>query len=124
MVERPASLAQLDRFFAAATIAHEYIADLHRELVTLGQDSERTWELLNDSASVALSQIPELTIELRRLAIEWSDQQLLDPSRAEETLALIKVELNEIEPQLSASRERQNEIAAELRERVDRARGG
>jgi hypothetical protein len=33
MAERPGPLLQLDRYFAAATIAHEYIADLHRELV-------------------------------------------------------------------------------------------
>jgi hypothetical protein len=28
VVERPEPLKQLDRYFAAATIAHEYIADL------------------------------------------------------------------------------------------------
>jgi len=46
----PGRSKQLDRYFAAATIAHEYIADLHRELAALHQDSVHTRELLRESA--------------------------------------------------------------------------
>jgi hypothetical protein len=45
--ERSGQLGQRDRYFAAATIAHEYIADLHRELVALHEHSERTRQLPN-----------------------------------------------------------------------------
>lgn len=123
MAERPGPLGQLDRYFAAATIAHEYIADLHRELTSLHHDSERTRELLRESAAMVLSRMPELTRELRRLALEWGEQRLLDPSQAERTLSAIETGLAEVEPELSTLRTRQDEIAAELRERIDRARG-
>lgn len=122
MVERPEPLGRLDRYFAAATLAHEYIADLHRELTALHHDSERTRELLRESAAMVVSRMPELTRELRRLALEWGEQQLLDPPQAERTLGAIEAGLTEVEPELSALRGRQDEIAAELRERIDRAR--
>jgi predicted metal-dependent hydrolase len=122
MAERPAPLEQLDRYFAATTIAHEYIADLHRELAALQQDSERTWELLRESAAVVLEGMPELTRELRRLERDWTEQELLDPPQAGRTLDAIEAGLTDVEPELSALRERQDEIAADLRGRIDRAR--
>lgn len=122
MAERPGPLARLDRYFAAATIAHEYIADLHLELVALREDNERTRELLGESAAVILGRMPELTRELRRLELEWGEQELLDPTRGERTLHAIEAGLAEVEPELSALRARQDGIAAELRERIDRAR--
>jgi hypothetical protein len=123
MAERPGPLLQLDRYFAAATIAHEYIADLHRELVALGEDDEQTREALGESAAVVLERMPALTGELRRLEREWSEQRLVDPSRAERTLGAIEAALPEVEAELDALRTRQDDIAIELRERVKRARG-
>jgi hypothetical protein len=55
MTERPDPFAALDRYFAAATIAHEYLAELHRELGALGAlgaDSAHTRALLAESAAV------------------------------------------------------------------------
>jgi hypothetical protein len=124
MVERPEPLKQLDRYFAAATIAHEYIADLHRELATLGKGNERTRRLLYESAAVVLSRMPELTRELRALEVEWDEQQLLDQQQAEQTLRAIETSFVAIEPELSKLRDRQDEIAAELRELIDRAGRG
>ncbi len=121
MTARPATLARLDRDFAAATIAHEYAADLHRELVALHQHSERTSELLGESAELVLRRMPELTQELRGLGLDWAEQTLLNPPQAERTLHLIETRFAEIEPNLLALRERQNAIVAELRERIERA---
>lgn len=120
--ERPESLQLLDRYFSAATIAHEYIADLHRELVALGQDDEQRRERLDESAALVLERMSELTGELRRLERDWTEQRLLDPSGAERTLRAIEHALVELEPQLDALRVRQDEIAGELRERIKRAR--
>jgi hypothetical protein len=118
LAERPGPLGQLDRYFAATTIAHEYIADLHRELVARHRDSERTRELLAESAAVVLERMPELTRELRRLGLEWEDQKLLDPPQAEQTLQIIERSLAEVEPELSALRARQDEIARKFDKRI------
>ncbi len=122
MVERPGPLRHLDRYFAAATIAHEYIADLHRQLSALHQDSEQTRELLRASAAVVVSRMPELTHEVRRLELEWGEQELLDPPQADRTLQTIEAGFIEVEPALVALRERQDEIAAQLRRRLDHER--
>jgi hypothetical protein len=122
MAERPRPLKQLDRYFAAATIAHEYIADLHRELAALHQDSAHTRELLRESAAVVLSRLPEITRELRRVELLWDEQQLLDPPQAKRTLKTIETDLGGLEPELSALRQRQDQIAQELGELVKRAR--
>ncbi len=122
MTDRPVPLAQLDRHFAAATIAHEYVADLHRELINLHEDSERTGELLGESAELVLGRMLELTREVRRLGLDWTEQTLLDPLQAERTLHLIETRFAEAEPELFALRARQNAIVEELQERVKRAR--
>jgi hypothetical protein len=122
MAERPQPLEQLDRYFAAATIAHEFIADLHLELARLNQDNDHTRSLLREAADAALTRMPQLTRELRRLEHLWDEQQLLDPRLAEKTLETIETELSEVEPELSALRRRQDEIARELQELVNSAR--
>lgn len=53
MADRPESLAQLDRYFLAATMAHEYANDLHCELAELHADDVHTRKLLSESAAVA-----------------------------------------------------------------------
>jgi hypothetical protein len=121
MSERPEPLKQLDAYFAAATIAHEYIADLHLELARLNQDNDPTRGLLREAADAALTRMPELTRELRRLERLWDEQQLLDPPLAEKTLETIEREFSEVEPELSAIRQRQDEVARELQELVNNA---
>ncbi len=121
MVDRPRPLRHLDRYFAAATIAHEYI-DLHRQLSALDEDSEQTRGLLRESAAVVVSRMPELTREVRRLELEWGEQELLDPPQADRTLQTIEAGFIEVEPALAALRERQDEIAAQLRRRLDHER--
>jgi len=54
---------------------------------------------------------------------EWETQNLLDPPRAKRTLQLAETRLIESEPELSALRARQDEIVAEMRGLLERARG-
>lgn len=91
--------------------------------MALGEDDEQTREVLGESAAVVLERMPALTGELRRLEREWSEQRLLDPSRAERTLRAIEAALPEVEPELDALTALQDDIATELRERIKRARG-
>jgi hypothetical protein len=123
MTERPDPFAALDRYFAAATIAHEYVADLQRELAALGTDSGHTRALLAESAAVVTERMPALTRELRQLGDEWETQNLLDPPRAKRTLLLAETRLIEAEPELSALRARRDAIVVEMRGLLERARG-
>jgi hypothetical protein len=123
MTERPDPFAALDRYFAAATIAHEYLAELHRELGALGADSAHTRALLGESAAVVTKRMPGLAREMRKLREEWETQNLLDPPRAKRTLQLAESRLIDAEPELSALRARRKAIVAEMRGLLERARG-
>jgi hypothetical protein len=122
MIDRPEPLARLDRYFAAARIAHEYASDLHRELVELDAADVHTRELLRESAAAALERMSTLTLRLRALGREWSEQELLDPPTAERTLRRGERELASAMPAILAVRVRQDQIAAELLDLVRRAR--
>lgn len=124
MTSRPAVLEKLDHYFEAAMIAHEFIADLLRELAALGQADERTVELVRESADVVTRQMPALTEGIRDLARTWAGQDLLDRAGADATLARIDEEFSEVEPELSALRARQDEIATILRKLAENARPG
>ncbi len=122
MSELPDPIQRLNRHFAVATLTHEYVADRCRELVEIHADDESSRGLLSESAAVVLGQMPRLTARLRRLAHEWGEHDLLDPQRAEQTVAQLAATLEQIEPKLSDLHARQSEIAAELTDRVRAAR--
>jgi len=122
MIERPGPLGQLDGYFAAARIAHEYVADLHRELVELDAAGDHTRELLRESATVVFERMPGLTSRLRGLEREWAEQELLDPPEAERTVEHLEVEFGELVPALAALRARKNQSAAEVLDLGSRAR--
>jgi hypothetical protein len=118
----PPPIGVVDRYFAAARIAHEYVFDLHRELVELDAADNHTHELLRESSDVVLRWMPALTRGWRGLERRWAEQELLDPPAAERTVAVLEEKMAELTPALAALRDRQNEIAAELLEGVRRAR--
>ncbi|HYB22917.1 MAG TPA: hypothetical protein VED41_03910 [Solirubrobacteraceae bacterium] len=122
MIDRPGPLGQLDGYFAAARIAHEYVADLHRELVELDAADDHTRELLRESAALVFERMRELTNRLRGLESEWAEQELLDPPAAERTIECMEVEFAKQVPALTALRARQNQIAAELLDLASQAR--
>lgn len=121
MTGRPQPLRRLDGYFAAARIAHEYISDLHRELVELDAADKHTRELLHESVSVTLERMPTVTRRLRVLESRWAEQELLDPSTAKRTIRHLEDDLAEVMPAIAELRARQNQIAAELLDRVRRA---
>lgn len=122
MADLPQPIQRLDARLLAATIAHEYVADRHRELVELDADDACSRRLLAESAAIVLERMPRLAAPLRKLAREWAEQDVLDPQRAEQTLADLSAALARIEPRLNDSRGRQREIASELAELVRAAR--
>jgi hypothetical protein len=122
MTKRPDPLRQVDSYFAAARIAHEYAADLHRELMELDVADNHTRALLRESAAVTLEWMPALTRPLQCLEHQWAEQDLLDPPAAEHTIERLDGELAKLTPGLAALRTRQDQIVAELLELISRAR--
>lgn len=122
MPDRPGPLALVDSHLAAARIAHEYVFDLHRELVELDAANDHTRELMRESAAVALERMPALTRRLRGLEREWSEQELLDPRAAERTVEHLNKDVAALLPALASLRTRQNQIVADLLDRITRAR--
>jgi hypothetical protein len=122
MTERPEPLENLDRYFLAARIAHQYAAGIHRQLVELDADGAHTRKLLSESAAVVLQRMPQLTREWRTLEREWSEQELLDPPKAERTTRVLVARFAELGPALRTLRGRQDEIVAELVDLLGRAR--
>jgi hypothetical protein len=115
-------LGLVDGYLAAARIAHEYVFDLLRELAELDVADDHTRDLLHESAAVALERMPELTRRLRGLEREWSEQELLDPPAAERTLERLISDVAALVPALAALRTRQNQIVADLLDRISQAR--
>jgi hypothetical protein len=100
--------------------AHEYIADIFRELVRLDRADVHAQELLADSAAIALRDIHELTRDARELERQWHVQELLDPQTAAQTLHAFDAELSRVVPQLANLRTRQDEVARTMRGLLDR----
>jgi hypothetical protein len=122
MTDRPEALRLVDSYFAAARIAHEYVFDLHRELGELDAANDHTRELLNESATIALERMPGVASGLGGREREWSEQELLDPPAAERTAGRLNSDVEALLPALLALRARQNQIVAELLDRISRAR--
>ena len=119
MADRPEPFTQLDRYFAAARIAHEYVGDIFQELVRLDRADAHAPELLAESAAIALRDIHELTRDARVLERQWHEQELLDPRTAARTLHAFDAELLRVLPQLADLRARQDEVARAMRRLLD-----
>ena len=118
MAARLEPLARIDRYLAAARIAHEAIWDLHRELVASARADDRTRDLLGEAARIVTVDVPEALTQVRRLDALWSEQELLNPPAAADTLRALSVEVDRVEPQLARLRARHREVAAELLRRT------
>ena|ERR1035438_6127141 len=114
MADRPEPLELVDRLVASAGFNHLYAFGLHRELVELGADTGHARELLAQSAAIALAELPALVRDLRTLGTQWSEQELLDPPKAEWTARQIQLRFAELSPAPEALLGRQDEIVAEL----------
>ena len=123
MAEIPGPVARVNRYLAAAMIAHESIANLHDELALQSRSDDETRRLFREAGRIAAIEVPAVLRESLRLWDRWTEQDLLDPDAATETLRLIAEELDRVEPDVKRMRARQDEIARELRQRLGDLRG-
>lgn len=115
MDERPPAIESLNSFLSTSAITHEVIFDLHRQLASAGRNTQRSAELLNESARLTLRELPSLTARARDLAAQWEEQTLLDSDAAAGTRLQLASELDQIKPKLDSILDRQRAIAASLR---------
>lgn len=114
MTDRPEPLELVERYLLSARIGHQYAFSVHRQLVELDADGDHTRKLLAESAAITLQEIPRLTRDWRALEREWSEQELLDPPKAEHTAETLAGRFTELGPALRALLARQDELVAEL----------
>ncbi len=95
---RPEPLQQVNRYRLAATYGHQHAYLLHRQLLALDAVNERSHSLLDESVSITLHQMPALTRDWFVLARQWSEQELLDPPKAELTARTLELRFSESLP--------------------------
>src|SRR3954451_9363398 len=100
MAEPRTPVARLDHYLATVTYVHEAIWEMRTEAVMLERDDARVHEWFREAAELVVVELPPIVREARRLRELWSEQEVLDPAAA---------------TAMRARRERQNEIARELR---------
>jgi len=114
-------LAIVESLVEVITLAHAAIYTEHRRLTDLDADDDETRRLLDESARIVLSDAPKAGQRARELASEWGARQLLDPASAAAALTATKEEALRAERALRRSLRRQEEIAAQLRARLEEA---
>jgi hypothetical protein len=115
MSETPSPVARLDDYLAAVTFVHEAIWELRTAAVVLERDDTRLHERFREAAGLVVVELPPIVREARRLRELWSEQEVLDPAAATDTLRLLADELDRPTRKCETLRERQNEIVRELR---------
>jgi hypothetical protein len=88
--------------------------ELWRELIERDRGSTEQAQLLEESARIAMVELPGLSTSARQLSAKWREQSLLDAKGAERTLAELESELARIETDAESLLDRQIEIAARL----------
>ncbi len=114
MPEDPTAIKELDLLLQTATIAHESIFEIRRELIASDQGNPEQAQLLEESARIATVELPSLSATARRLSAKWRGQVLLDAEGAAETLVELKSELARIKVDAESLLDRQLEIAARM----------
>jgi len=117
MPGRPEPLRRFNSLHSTAVIAHEAIFDLHRAAVARGRGSAEAAALLQQSARIALDELPRLTTTARDLAA-IVDESALDPDATELALSQLSGELERIHPEAARLLMRQRQIAGRLREMI------
>ena len=123
MADRPKELEVVERFDFSARLNHQEAFRVHRQLVELDADTEHARDLFAESVTITLTQMPAVTDDMKALAREWSEVNLLDPAKAEWTARQIRLRFAELAPTLEALTARQDEIIAELVRLLRAARG-
>ena len=119
----PDPLATVESLLEVITLAHAAIYTGHRRLVDHGIDDEESRRLLQESVEIVFDEAPTTAQRVRELAAEWGTRQLLDPPSAPGSLAAMEREAAHAETALRQLLQRQEEIAARLRERSEETEG-
>jgi hypothetical protein len=116
---RPDSVKRFDSLLAVATIAHEAIFEMRRDLIGQDRGGPEQARLLAESARIVTVDLPTVSTTARQISAMWKEQSVLDPGAAKITLAELESELARIQPEIDALLSRQRAIAAQMRSMSD-----
>lgn len=88
----PEAVDTLDHILATATVAHEQIFDLHRDLTGLDAADDESRARLAEAVRISLTDIPTVLRPALELRERWLDQSV-DRDAAEGTVVEIEAEL-------------------------------
>lgn len=112
--EGPTAIKELDLLLQTATITHESVFEIRRELIASDQGNPEQARLLEESARIVTVELPGLSATARQLSAKWRDQVLLDAEGAAKTLAELQSELSRIKVDAESLLDRQQEIATRM----------
>jgi len=118
----PEAVDTLDHILATATVAHEQIFDLHRDLTGLDAADDESRARLAEAVRISLTDIPTVLRPALELMERWLDQSVLDRDAAEGTVVEIEAELKRVASDLERLQARLRGIARELQASRDEAR--
>jgi hypothetical protein len=112
--EDPTAIRELDLLLQTATITHESVFEIRRELIASDEGNPEQAQLLEESARIATIELPSLSAAARQLSAKWRDQTLLDAEGAAKTLVELESELARIEADAESLLDRQSAIATRM----------
>jgi len=69
--EDPTAIKELDLLLQTATITHESIFEIRRELIASDEANPEQAQLLEESARIATIELPGLSAAARQLSAKW-----------------------------------------------------
>src|SRR3954467_5710949 len=98
MAEAPGPVARLDEYLATVTYVHEAIWELRTAAGILERADARAHEWFRERAELVVVELPPIVREARRLRELWSEQDVLDPAAATDTLRSLADQLGGGDP--------------------------
>jgi hypothetical protein len=110
-----------DSLLAAATLAHETVHGLSRNVIEIAGASDSARTLVRESAHIATIQMPALSRRVERLRVQLGFERLTKSSVAGETARKLATEEAGVVPRMEAHLARLREIVDAMRSLVDEA---
>lgn len=113
--------SRIDSLLAAATLAHEVVFDLSREIAGAAGGDDAAGTLVRESARIATTEIPALARRIRGRSAQLDIERLAESSAATRTARELAAEEARIVPHMEAYLARLREIVDAMQSLVDEA---
>ncbi len=110
----PAPFARIHQALAAATMRHEYLGMIYRDIAGEGT-AETGRRLLRRSAEIVTRDLPAMVRPIHDLEHRWLEATTLDPAQTPGIVALATEVLSRITPEMHLLDGEQDEIVSAMR---------